>query len=94
MEVQTLRNRPDQDLDATEMLLMEHFGILTQQRPPAFSKVPAAIPITQIESFYRVYDVGEYMSLPEFCDTMMELDKVVLEHYQKESDREKAKKAK
>jgi hypothetical protein len=88
MEVPTLQNRPDQQLDAVGVLLFQHFGALNRQRPSAFGKVPNSIPFTQIEAYHRIYCVGDYMSLAEFCDVILELDNLLIGHYTKLAERD------
>jgi len=88
MDVQALKNRPDADLKPEEALLLRHFLSLSQQRPSSFSNVPCHIPISQIEAFHRVYQVGEYMDLVEFADVMIELDGLLIAHCLAKAERE------
>ena len=88
MDVRILHNRPDALLAPDLHLLLRQFIELSRQRPPAFSNVPAAIPISQIEAFHRVYGVGEYMELEPFATFMIELDNTLLDHYVKKAEQE------
>jgi hypothetical protein len=81
MDVQTLRNRPDEQLIPELEMLLGHFLSLGRFRPPSMSGVPSPIPLTQIESFYRVFKVSEYMELEEFASWMIQLDHTLMDYY-------------
>jgi hypothetical protein len=95
MEVPVLQNRPDALLSPELHLMLRHFGDLSRQRPPAFSTVPCAIPLDQIESFHRIYKVSDYMELEDFSNWMIELDNTLVDFYiekqRAEEDRERLK---
>jgi hypothetical protein len=84
--------RPDVTLLPELKMMLVHFFALSRHRLPAFSEIPASIPLTQIEAYYRIYAVAEYMALEEFCDWMIELDKVLIDYYTKLSDTRKKSK--
>ena len=81
----TLAERPLLTRDLEQVLLW--FYQLSVCRPQAFSAIPCSIPLVEIESFYRIYRIGEFLTPAEFCDYMVSLDREMIEWH---TERERA----
>jgi hypothetical protein len=91
MEVQALQNRPDLALSPELGLLLNHYSALCRSRPQSMSSIPPGLLLSEIEAFHRVYQVGEYMELPEFSEWMIFLDNILIDHYAAKAEQDKKK---
>lgn len=78
-EIATLDEMPtlSRDLDR----LFSAFLTLGRGRPSSFSGLPAAVPITEMEAFYRLFEFHYILPPSEFVDYMVFLDKELIEFY-------------
>jgi hypothetical protein len=75
----TLDERPD--LNAEQALLLRWFGVLSRARPQSMGDVPCAIPMSELEAFYRLHALRGVVTPEDFVGWMMELDRALIEFY-------------
>lgn len=69
---------PELFFDLAELLRC--YISVRRSRLPDWSGLPS-ISVADIESCYRLYAVGEWLTAREFTEVMFELDTVAQEHY-------------
>jgi hypothetical protein len=62
-------------------LVLAWFYQLSPSRPQSMAAIPCALPLCEIEAFYRIYGVSEFLTTAEFCDYMVSLDRELIDYY-------------
>lgn len=61
--------------------ILDAFLTLGRGRPSSFSGLPAAVPLTEMEAYYRLFEFDRILPPTEFVDYMVFLDKELIEFY-------------